>query len=423
MPYFKIGLLMPDLSDKLKSLGVKVGARNLPPPTQQDAWSISRVMPGRVYATSTGETYLVEASYPSPLKPRTLTDDLTIDSPGISASLDIIAAWAGDARIQASPLSAFAFLDIETTGLSGGTGTYAFLVGIARYEGDHFQLAQFFLRDPSEEPAHLLAVEEFLAPCEVLVTFNGKAFDAPLLATRFLTHGWRFPIADVAHLDLLHLARRLWRDRLPNRALGSLEVEILGLPRTNNDIPGWMIPEMYFDYLHTGDARPLENVFYHNAVDVISMVSLLDHIAHLLDDPIHAQIEHALDLFAVTRLYDELGRWEEAIPLYRLAIERLAEDAPRQDAIRRLSLLHKRRGEWESALALWQQAAEAQQLYACEELAKYNEHYVRQPHEALHWTLTALEWLNAPACPHSERIIWQPEFQHRLERLKRKTTG
>jgi uncharacterized protein YprB with RNaseH-like and TPR domain len=414
---------MPDLSDKLKSLGVKVGARNLPPPNQHDAWSISRVMPGRVCATSAGETYLVEASYPSPLRSHILTDNLTIDAPGMSASLEIIAAWAGDARIQTTPLSAFAFLDIETTGLAGGTGTYAFLVGVARYEGDHFQLAQFFLRDPSEEPAHLLAVEEFLAPCEVLVTFNGKAFDAPLLATRFLTHGWHFPLAKVAHLDLLHLARRLWRDRLPNRALGSLEVEILGLPRTDNDIPGWMIPEMYFDYLHTGDARPLENVFYHNAVDVISMVSLLDHIAHLLDDPIHAQIEHALDLFAITRLYDELGRWEEAIPLYHLVIEKLEEDAHRQEAIRRLSLLHKRRGEWESALALWQQAADAQQLYACEELAKYHEHYTRQPHEALHWTLTALEWLNTPACPHSERIIWQPEFQHRLERLKRKTTG
>jgi len=366
---------------------------------------------------------MVEASYPSPFEPRSQTDCRTNDTTGMSASLEVIAAWAGDARIQTSSLPAFAFLDIETTGLAGGTGTYAFLVGIARYEGDHFNLAQFFLRDPGEEPAHLLAVEEFLAPCEVLVTFNGKAFDAPLLATRFLTHGWRFPLANVAHLDLLHLARRLWRDRLPNRALGSLEVEILGLPRTSDDIPGWLIPEMYFDYIHTGDARPLVNVFYHNAVDVISMVSLLDHIAHLLDDPIHAQIEHSLDLLAITRLYDELGRWEEAIPLYRLAIQRLEEDAHRQEAVRRLSLLYKRRGEWESALALWKQAAEAQQLYACEELAKYHEHYTRQPHEALHWTLTALELLNTPACPRSERLAWQPEFQHRLERLKRKITG
>jgi uncharacterized protein YprB with RNaseH-like and TPR domain len=335
--------------------------------------------------------------------------------------MEVIGAWAGDTRIQTTPLSAFAFLDIETTGLAGGTGTYAFLVGIARFENEHFHLAQFFMRDPSEEPAHLLAVEEFLAPCQVLVTFNGKAFDAPLLAARYTTQGWRNPLANVAHLDLLHISRRLWRDRLPNRALGSLEVEILGLPRTNDDIPGWMIPEMYFRYIHTGDARPLMNVFYHNSVDVLSLVSLLDHIAHLLEDPLHAQIEHALDLFAITRLYDDLERWEEAISLYRLVIERLDDETSRQEAIRRLSLLHKRRGEWENALELWQIAAQAQQLYAYEELAKYHEHHTCQAHEALHWTLTALDWLNTPECPTSQRLEWLPGFQHRLERLKRKT--
>jgi uncharacterized protein len=412
---------MPNLSDKLKSLGVKVGARDLPSPDKTEAWPISRVIPGTVYTTPEGDTYLVEASYPSPWISQ--APGLESDSPvEIDASLDVIAAWAVEPRIRSSPLPTFTFLDIETTGLSGGTGTYAFLVGIARVEKDHIHLAQFFMRDPAEEPAHLHAVEEFLATCEVLVTFNGKAFDAPLLATRYATHGWKNPLAGVAHLDLLHLSRRLWRDRLPNRSLGSLEVDILGLPRTSNDIPGWMIPEMYFEYIHTGDARPLENVFYHNAVDVISLVSLLNHIAHLVDDPLHAQIDHPLDLFAITRLYDDLERWDEAIPLYQLVIERLDDEIYRQEAVRRLSMLYKRLGEWEKALVLWQLATDAQQIYAYEELAKYHEHHIRQPHEALHWTLTALEWLNTPSCPPAERLAWQSEFQHRLERLKRKTS-
>jgi hypothetical protein len=379
------------------------------------------VIPGSVISTQAGETYKVEAIYPSPLKPHTETDQVGQVNPGINASLDIIASWAGESRIQTSPLSAYAFLDIETTGLTGGTGTYAFLIGIARFEGDQINLSQFFLRDPSEEAAHLLAVEEFLAPCEVLVTFNGKAFDAPLLATRFTTQGWKNPLKGVAHLDLLHLSRRLWRDRLPNRALGSLEVEILGLPRTSDDIPGWLIPQMYFDYIHTGDARPLLNVFYHNAVDVISMVSLLDHIAHLLDDPLNGKIEYSLDLFAITRLYEDLERLDEAIPLYHLAIERLEDEIYRQEAVRRLSLLYKRRDEWENAVALWLQAAESQQIYAFEELAKYHEHHTRQVHEAMHWTLTALELLNNPDSSTIQRLEWLHEFQHRLERLKRKS--
>jgi uncharacterized protein YprB with RNaseH-like and TPR domain len=407
---------MPNLSDKLKSLGVKVGARDLPPAPPNDAWPISRAVPGRVCVTSTGETYVVESTYP--IEYRHGQIGLMITTP-----LDVVAAWAGEQQILHSSLPTFAFLDIETTGLSGGTGTYAFLVGIGRYEGDQFHLAQYFLRDPSEEPAHLLAIEEFLTRCEVLVTFNGKAFDAPLLATRYLTQGWHFPLAGVSHLDLLHLARRLWRDRLPSRTLGSLEAEILGAFRTADDIPGWMIPQMYFDYLHSGDARPLAKVFYHNAMDVISMAALLNHISHLLDDPLHAEIAHDLDVVAIAKLYEDLGRLEEAVNLYRLSLERPLEQNPRLEVTRRLAFLHKRRGETTEALVLWQQATENQQLYACEELAKYYEHQVRDYDEALHWTLTALEWINAPDFPRLERLQWQPEFQHRLERLKRRVTA
>ena len=211
---------MPSLSDKLKSLGVKVGARNIPPPTQSDEWPISRVAPGQVFSTQAGETYLVESTYPTPFSPDSSFAEYISDSPHTDTSLEVIALWARENRILTSPLPAFAFLDIETTGLGVGAGTFAFLVGIARVEDDQLQLAQFFMRDPSEEPAHLLAIESYLAACEVLVTFNGKSFDAPLLAGRYITQGWKNPLASVGHLDLLHLARRLWRDRLPNRAAG-----------------------------------------------------------------------------------------------------------------------------------------------------------------------------------------------------------
>lgn len=413
---------MLKFSEKLKSLGVRVGARDLPRVSQSDSWPISHAVPGRDISTPFGETYLVEATYPSPLK---LNQRYRQSEDGIiekECSLEFIGAWAGESRIQSCPRSSLTFLDIETTGLAGGTGTYAFLVGIAHYDNDHLYLSQFFMRDPSEEPAHLYAIEECLASCEVLVTFNGKAFDVPLLATRYLTHGYINPLSNFAQLDLLHLSRRLWRDRLPSRSLGSLEVEILGLPRTTEDIPGWLIPQMYFEYLHTGDARKLVNVFYHNAMDVISMASLLNHISHLLNNPLHANIEYALDLLAISRIYDDLDRWQEAIPLYQMVIERFTDDIHHQEAIRRLASLYKRRGNWEGALPLWQQAAEVQQLYAFEELAKYHEHHARNPHEAMHWTLTALEWLNNSACPDSQRLEWMTEFQHRLERLIRKTS-
>ncbi len=191
----------------------------------------------------------------------------------------MLAEWAREPRLAELAPADFAFLDTETTGLSGGTGTYAFLVGVARFEDEGLHLAQFFMRDPSEEPGLLAALEEFLAPCQALVTFNGKAFDAPLLLTRYLCHGWQPPFQGLAHVDLLHLARRLWRDRLPSRTLTMLEAHILGAGRSEEDIPGWLIPEMYFTYLQTGDPTPLKSVFYHNAMDVISLVALMEHMS------------------------------------------------------------------------------------------------------------------------------------------------
>jgi uncharacterized protein YprB with RNaseH-like and TPR domain len=182
------------------------------------------------------------------------------------------------------------------------------MVGVGRFDGEVFRLAQFFMRDPIEEPAQLAALEAFLAPCETVVTFNGKAFDVPLLNTRYRINGEDSPLASTAQIDLLHLARRLWRERLPSCSLGSLEEHILEITRTSEDTPGWMIPELYFDYLRSGDARPLKGVFYHNTMDILSMVALLDLMAGTLADPLKMETEHPTDLVAVGRLFESL-RW------------------------------------------------------------------------------------------------------------------
>ena len=299
---------MPSLSDKLKALGVQVGADDLPPARPRNPYSIDRVLDGRSLDTPQGQTYVVEARYPP--------DYLQGQKPiRITAPLHVIAEWAGERRLRDYAPGSFAFLDTETTGLQGGAGTYAFLIGVGRFDGEEFQLAQFFMRDPVEEPAQLSALEEFIAPCDALVTFNGKAFDLPLLWSRYIVQGWRPPFAETAHVDLLHLARRLWRDRLPNRSLGSLEVEILGAARTNEDVPGWQIPQMYFDYLRSGDARPLKSVFYHNAVDVVSMAALFNHMAAVLADPLGGQVDDGIDVVAMAKLFESMGDLDRATHL------------------------------------------------------------------------------------------------------------
>jgi hypothetical protein len=219
---------------------------------------------------------------------------------------------------------------------------------------------------------------------------------------------------------LLHLARRLWRDRLPSRTLGYLEEHILGVSRTHEDVPGWIIPALYFDYLRSGDARPLKSVFYHNAMDVLSLVALLSHVAGLLDDPFSGAVVHGLDLVAMGKLFDDLRHLETATRLYERG---LAHDLPEDmywKTVRRLSFAQKRRGNLSAAVALWREAARSGQIYAHIELAKFYEHKRRDYNEAAQWTRAALALVNAPDFPRHACARWVADLEHRLARLHRK---
>jgi len=401
------------LSDKLKSLGVRIGARDLPPPRLRKPYPIERVVPGRFQETPHGEVYVVEERHPLEHQHGCATLQIT-------APLHVIAEWAREPRLADAELDSFAFLDTETTGLSGGTGTYAFLVGVGRYDGQEFHLAQFFMRDPMEEPALLAALTEFLQPCRALVTFNGKGFDVPLLNTRYITNGEQSPLASLAHLDLLPLARRLWRARLPSRALGYLEEHILDLIRDQEDVPGWMIPGLYFGYLRSGDARSMKSVFYHNAVDVLSLAALLNHVAGMFEDPLGGAVVHGLDLVSMGKLYGDLGHLEKAVQLYEHGLTRDLPEEAHWDAVRRLSFIQKRRGNLSAACASWREAAGSGQIYAHVELAKFYEHKQRDYAEAAQWTQTALDLVNAPDFPRHERRRWRADLEHRLARLHRK---
>lgn len=404
---------MPSLSDKLKSLGVKVGVQDLPKPPPRNPYSIAQVIPGRFEDTPFGEIFIAESIYSQDYHHGAY-------SLKISSSLATIAAWAGESRIGECEVNSFAYLDTETTGLSGGTGTYAFLIGVGRFVGEDFHLAQYFMADPIEEPAQLAALEKFLAPCSTLVTFNGKAFDVPILNARFISQGWRTPLSSFSHLDLLPLARRLWRDRLPSRTLGNLEAKILQAIRSEQDIPGWMIPQLYFEYLHTRDARPLRSIFYHNAMDVLGMAALLNHISFLLDDPLNGVGEHSLDLVAIARLNEDLGDLATAIQLYNHCLVQDLPPSSHLETLRRLSFLNKRLGNYTEAAELWRRAAEHKQVYAMVELAKLYEHRWSDIGEATYWTKFALDLVQSTSFSSLESAEWQAQLEHRLSRLQRK---
>jgi uncharacterized protein len=398
------------ISDKLNFFKK---ASELPKPKRKPGYEIDSVIDGSYLSTRLGDVFVTEQRFPADYHHG--TSSILCSSP-----LSLIAQWANDPRIQDLPLSALAFLDTETSGLTGGTGTYAFLVGAARFVDGQFVLHQFFMRDPAEEAPLLEGLASFLAPATALVTFNGKAFDAPLLTTRYVLNRMPVPFKGYSHIDLLPLARRLWRDRLESRALKFLEEHVLGMRRTSEEVPGYEIPWLYSDYLRTRDARPLAGVFYHNAMDVVAMAALMTQMNEMLTHPYEGRVEHGLDFIALGKLFEDLGLIEEAARLFERGLQLRTAEADFGVAVKRLSSLQKRRGDFEEALRLWQKAAEEGHIYAHIEIAKYYEHKCRDVKSALLWTRSALDHVQRSSMPAYERKHWMAEITHRLARLERK---
>lgn len=401
---------MESLSDKLKRLGVHLGTEDLKDSKPRTTFPVEEVIPGRFIHTNSGSIYFVEKIYPT----QHMHGDISLDYLG---SLNTISEWAGHPEISDVSTEEIVFLDTETSGLAGGTGTFAFMVGMGRYVKEGFQVGQFFMGDPLDEPALLIAIEEFLAPYNVLVTFNGKAFDVPLLNTRYILQGWKSPLITLIQIDLLHLARKLWRYRLPSRTLGDLELQILKARRTEEEVPGWMIPQMYFDYLRSRDARPMQRIFYHNEIDVLSMAALLNHTSHLIE---HVQLVDDLeqiDRFSVARLYEDLGHYYMAINLYKDCIQGDLPEEFHLEAVQRLSFLYKRLGNYPNALELWEKAASKSQIYAFVELAKYYEHTLHDFPLALQWTEAAIRTIELSEFSERQRRVMMFELNHRYNRL------
>jgi hypothetical protein len=327
--------------------------------------------------------------------------------------------------LSSAELAHAAFLDVETTGLSGGTGTYVFLVGLGTFEDGAFHLRQFFLADLWGEAAMLAAVTEVLERCRALVTFNGRRFDLPLLETRLTLS--RLPPAPpaVPHLDLLYPARRLYRRRLPSCRLAALECALLGVER-EDDVPGWAIPALYFEYVRRGEARPLRAVFKHNALDILSLVGLTAHMGRLWSRPAP---EDPDDCLALARCEESDGRPLEAISLYQAGLGGDLDGERRAYARWRLACLCRRQGCWEDAARLWQEEAgdgrpAGRRLEALVELAKLEEHRRHDYAAAEALTRRALSLLEIVAIRDGSGCLVQREaLEHRLWRLRRRLAG
>jgi uncharacterized protein YprB with RNaseH-like and TPR domain len=410
---------------------VQHGALALRAPEEDDA--IGRILGAAVATNHFGEHLAIRNWFSTP----EFQDASSITLELLSRTRDESVSRKTRAVLEDS--SRWLFLDTETTGLAGGTGTYAFLVGLAWWDAGGLQVEQFFMRDFTEEYSLLHELAGRLAERPVLVTFNGKSFDWPLLENRFaMTRTIATPKL-AAHLDLLHPARSLWKLRLGSVRLIELERHVLDATRLGwhreDDVSSALIPQFYFDYLRGGTAEPLAGVVKHNQMDLRGLAALFGKINTMLSEPADVTNEcESLDLFGLSRFLQRRGdsaRAQSACS-QALAIGLPAEFRPR--AQRDLALLAKRRGEHARAAEIWQEIVADPQdgIHACEQLAIFHERYARDVQRATEFARLGLAnikrqraaLLSSSRDPYLAARLSRLEnqFTGRLARLKRKSS-
>jgi uncharacterized protein YprB with RNaseH-like and TPR domain len=375
---------------------------------------------------------VVERKYP----PGHRHGDVTVadglpPSDGAWPALDLLARAACRDRLL--------FVDLETTGLAGGAGTYAFLVGCAWFDGGSFRVRQYLMSNPMVERSMLGAIAELAGDAGTVVTYNGKTFDLPLIETRYLYHRLETPFSGLPHVDMLHPARRLWRGQASGGdeygmfdaggcRLTTLERTLCGFER-EGDVPGFEIPDRYFRYVRTGDARPLEGVLEHNRLDLLSLALLTARAAQLVEDGPPA-VRTAREAVGLGRLYQLAGRLDEARRCFALAcgLDASAPGVPlpaagdgaelRADALSSFARLSRRARFFDDAAAAWSclltlpNCPPAIMREAAEALAVHHEHRRRDPLSARGF---ALQSLQLPLSATRREAL-----HHRVARLDRK---
>ena len=324
----------------------------------------------------------------------------------------------GDGEVPCVKPDRWAFLDTETTGLAGGSGTYAFLIGVGRITAEGFRVRQFFMREYVEERSVLLALEEHLNDFDVLITYNGKSYDQPLLETRYRMTRHKPPFGRLSHLDLLYGARRLWKLRLESCRLMELEREILGIHR-EGDLPGELIPYVYFEYLRSKEAQRIVPIFHHNAIDILTLACLTAIVPFAFRSAdagslSKAGVRRGEDLLGIARWLLRAEEQETGLALMKRAVDAGLPDPLLFRTLWDIALTEKKLGRSHAALALFTELAGCRndhRVFALEEIAKYYEHEERNYVLALEFTKQALAYEALPA------------FEHRKARLERRLSA
>ncbi len=399
-----------------------------------DVARVGAILGGRLADTAFGQCVVIDRRYEADRLHGTIRiGDCEVEDCDGLGILDPSLAYS-------RPFPRTIFIDLETTGLSGGAGTVAFLVGCGYFDLGAFQVRQFLLTSFTSERALLAAVAEFFSGADLIVTYNGKTFDVPVMETRWLFHRLEMPLGGVPHFDMLHPARRLWRMRAGSAGdvedsgcrLTTLERTLFNVTRIG-DVPGFEIPGRFFKFLRSGDPRPLEPVLEHNRLDLVSLAAVMARAVHLAREG-QTACRDCAEALALGRVFERAGGDDRfhgrasaltrAEACYTRAAESRAADV-KGEALYRLGIRYRRERRFAEAAAIWREVielteprgvrrvgalGELRQL-AAEALAIHHEHRERDLTGARELALFALQEAGGRRADG---------MRHRLARLDRK---
>ena len=339
---------------------------------------------------------------------------------GLQISGEVLACLSQDPAFEKLDLSTALFIDLETTGLSGGTGVIPFNIGMGYYRDDKFWVGQYFLGELAAEEKMIEDLSRFLKEMnfQSVVTYNGKAFDIPLLETRFILYRQPFPLSGLPHLDFLFTARNLWKHKLESCRLFYLAREVLATGR-DEDIPSSEIPWRYFQYLQTGNFELIEPILYHNAEDILSLLGVVIMGASFFSEDSETCKADAMDLFGAGKVLEKVGDVQKAAGFFERALNGSLSDEAGLSTRRRLSLQHKRSRQWEKAVPLWREMAAVEivssdVLYSLRELAMFFEHQEKNFSEAQKMAEEGF------VLARGFSLYYENDFLKRRERLRQK---
>ena len=400
------------LRSKLAALGVKLGVEDITAPLNSRFYKLEELVASQIKQNMFGETLVIEKRYPRDYK-----------HGNVALSLRPGAGWIAALTKQpgASDISSdqFMYLDVETTSLSTGAGSYPFLIGLCRILPDEVEISLLMMRTLSEEKAMLAELISQCSKSKVVVTYNGASFDLPMIRSRLSLYALPDPFSELIHIDLLPVTRKLWKNTLPSRSLSHLEMTLLGVSRSQIEVPGYLIPQIYFDYLKTGDARPLLGVLYHNEMDILSLAALFNFLA---DETSSVEILNqlpAMEQNAILKILLDLGEADRVLTLLNQLAEKNFEGID-SILVKRLVSWCRKNQHYSELFRVLLSQSNKNDLWAIEALAIYYERVEHNLDAAIISLTTLKEEINRSLLPPFSKRRETEKIDKKLERIARK---